>query len=82
MLQPLIVVGLVVLGISFVFGPLRGAPMGLKIFVGVLVGIIFNIAQDMLGPSSLVVGFNPLIAVLLPIIVCFFAGLELLRRAR
>lgn len=81
-LQPLIVVGLVVLGISFVFGPLRGAPMGLKIFVGVLVGIIFNIAQDMLGPSSLVVGFNPLIAVLLPIIVCFFAGLELLRRAR
>ncbi len=81
-LQPLIIVGLIVLGIAFVFGPLRASTIGLKIFVGVIVGIVFNIIQDMLGPSSIVMGFSPFMAVVMPIIICLLTGLYLLRRGR
>jgi lipopolysaccharide export system permease protein len=37
--------------------------------------------QDLLGPASLVFGFAPLVAVLVPAVVCAVIGLWLLRRA-
>ena len=80
-LQPLTIISLVLVGISFVFGPLRESTMGFRIFVGVLTGVVFRIAQDMLGPSSIVFGFAPVMAVLTPIIICSLVGLLLLRRA-
>lgn len=80
-LQPLTVIGLVILAIAFVFGPLRESTMGLRIFVGVVTGIGFRILQDMLEPSSLVFGFPPLVAVSLPIVLCLVIGARLLRRA-
>ena len=82
LLQPLAVAGLVLVAISFVFGPLRDGTMGFRIFAGVIVGIVFRTSQDLLGPSSLVFGFSPLYAALAPIAVCILAGLLLLSRAR
>jgi lipopolysaccharide export system permease protein len=38
--------------------------------------------QKLLGPSSLVFGFPPLIAVMIPILLCFGLGIYLLNRAR
>ena len=81
-LQPVVIIGLVVLGISFVFGPLRSSTMGLKIFAGVLVGVVFNILQDLVGPSSIVIGFSPIVAVLIPVAICLITGFYLLRRER
>lgn len=80
-LQPLVTAALVVLAISFIFGPLRSVTLGQRIFTGVLVGFVFKIGQDLLGPSSLVFGFSPLIAVLAPALVCLLIGFYLLRRA-
>ena len=80
-LQPLVIIGLVLLGISFVFGPLRDSTMGFRIFIGVVVGISFRIFQDMLGPLSVVFQFPPLLAVLAPILFCVLVGLYLLRRS-
>lgn len=80
-LQPVITVALVLMAISFVFGPLRSVTLGQRVFTGVLVGFVFKITQDLLGPSSLVFGFSPLLAVLIPAGICAFAGLWLLRRA-
>jgi lipopolysaccharide export system permease protein len=57
---------LVLMAISFIFGPLRSVTLGQRVFTGVLVGFTFRIAQDLLGPSSLVFGFSPLFAVLVP----------------
>ena len=81
-LQPLTVAGLVLVAISFVFGPLRDSTMGFKIFTGVVVGISFRTAQDLLGPASLVYGFSPLHATIVPIMACIFIGMGLLLRAR
>ncbi|XLY87244.1 LPS export ABC transporter permease LptG [Ectopseudomonas mendocina] len=80
-LQPLVTGALVLMAISFIFGPLRSVTLGQRVFTGVLVGFIFRIAQDLLGPSSLVFGFSPLLAVLVPAGICALAGVWLLRRA-
>lgn len=81
-LQPLAIISLVVIAISFIFGPLRQVTMGYRIFSGVVVGIIFQLAQNLLGPTSLVYGFHPFIAVLIPIVFCFGVGFFLLLRNR
>ena len=80
-MQPLVTAALVLMAISFIFGPLRSVTLGQRVFTGVLVGFVFRIAQDLLGPSSQVFGFSPLLAVLLPALLCALAGVWLLRRA-
>ncbi|MGI9276859.1 MAG: LPS export ABC transporter permease LptG [Endozoicomonas sp.] len=80
-LQPLSIFSLVLVGISFVFGPLRSVNMGTRIFYGVITGVAFMIGQSLLGPSSLVFGFPPIIAVLFPVLLCISAGAVMLRRA-
>jgi lipopolysaccharide export system permease protein len=80
-LQPVVTAALVLMAISFIFGPLRSVTLGQRVFTGVLVGFTFRIVQDLLGPSSLVFGFSPLFSVLVPTGICALAGLWLLRRA-
>jgi lipopolysaccharide export system permease protein len=80
-LQPVTIIGLVLIAVSFVFGPLREATMGYRIFSGVVVGIVFQTTQQLLGPSSIVFGFAPFWAVVVPAIVSTLIGLVLLRRA-
>lgn len=81
LLQPLATASLVLIAVSFIFGPLREVTMGYRIFSGVIVGIVFRTSQDLLGPSSLVFGFSPLLAVSIPLMICFAVGILLLRRA-
>jgi len=81
LLQPAVTAALVFVAISFIFGPLRSVTLGQRVFTGVLVGFGFRILQDLLGPSSLVFGFSPLIAVLAPLLVLLVMGSWLLRRA-
>ena len=80
-LQPLAIFGLVLVGIAFVFGPLRQATVGFRVFVGVLFGISFKLLSDILGPLSIVFEMPPVLAVLAPIVICFAIGLFLLKRA-
>lgn len=80
LLQPLTIVGMVLVAISFIFGPLRSVTMGFRVFIGVMVGVVFRTLQDILGPSSLVYGFDPIYASLMPIALCFIIGTALLMR--
>ena len=82
LLQPFAISGLVLVAISFIFGPLREGTMGFRIFAGVIVGIVFRTSQDLLGPASMVFGFPPVYAAVAPIVLCVLAGLLLLSRAR
>lgn len=81
LMQPAAVAALVLVAISFVFGPLRDGTLGFRIFAGVMVGILFQLSQDLLGPASLVFGFPPLYAALTPVLVCVLVGIYLLRKA-
>lgn len=79
-LQPLTIVSLVLIAVSFIFGPLRDATMGFRVFAGVGVGVAFEISMRLLGPSSLVFGFSPFWAVMAPVAASSLIGLLLLRR--
>ncbi|MGH1484805.1 MAG: LPS export ABC transporter permease LptG [Cellvibrionaceae bacterium] len=81
-LQPLAIISLMLIAVSFIFGPLREVTMGYRIFTGVVFGIVFQLTQKLLGPTSLVYGFSPIIAVLIPILACFLFGFFLLTRNR
>jgi len=79
-LQPLAVAGLVLVAMSFIFGPLRDGNLGARIFTGVLIGVVFRISQDFFGPASLIFGLPALLAAVIPILLCYVAGLWLLTR--
>ncbi|MBB5322769.1 LPS export ABC transporter permease LptG [Marinobacter oulmenensis] len=80
-LMPLGTAVMVLVAISFVFGPLRSVTMGFRVFTGLLVGLLFKYMQDLLGPMSMVYGFNPVLAVLAPIVINGLVGAALMRRA-
>lgn len=80
-LMPLGTAVMVIVAISFIFGPLRSVTMGFRVFTGLIVGLLFKYMQDLLGPMSVVFGFNPVIAILLPIAVSAAVGIVLMRRA-
>src|SRR5690606_27413300 len=81
MLQPLTTAVLVLLAITFIFGPLREATMGSRVFTAISVGLVFTILQRLVHTASLVYQFSPLAAVLLPLLLCAMIGLLLFRRA-
>ncbi|MDB6060632.1 MAG: export transporter permease LptG [Verrucomicrobiaceae bacterium] len=80
LLQPLAAISLVLVAASIIFGPLRQSSMGTRVFTGLMIGIVFRISQDMLGPASMVFGFTPILASLAPILVSLMAGFLMLRR--
>ena len=82
LLQPLSIIGLVLIGTAFVFGPLRGVTVGQRIVSGVVVGLAFKFSQDLLAPASQVLGFSPLMAALTPILISFIIAFWLLARVR
>lgn len=81
-LQPLATMSLVMIAISFILGPLRQVTMGFRVFVGVIVGLVFQTSQQLLGPVSIIWGFSPMLAVLIPILSCFLIGGILIKRAQ
>lgn len=82
LLMPLATVGMVLIAISFVFGPLREVTMGLRVAAGIVAGLIFHYGQQFFGYMSLVFHADPLIAAVSPSILCLIAGLWLLARSR
>ncbi|MDG1215624.1 MAG: LPS export ABC transporter permease LptG [Luminiphilus sp.] len=79
-LQPLATLALVLVAMSFIFGPLREGTMAARVFIGIIVGVTFRISQDFFGPASLIFGYDPLLAALSPIAACGLGGMWLLWR--
>lgn len=79
--QPLGTIALVILGISFIFGPLRAVTPGQRIFSGILVGLVYKYAEELLAPASIVFGFEPVWASIIPIAGCMLVGLLMMRKA-
>lgn len=79
--QPLSTFALVILGISFIFGPLRSVTPGYRIFSGIVVGMIYKYSEELLSPASIVLGFEPIWASIIPIMGSFTLGVLLMRKA-
>lgn len=79
LLAPLSIASLVFVGMSFVLGSIRQVAIGERIFVGVMVGTLFQLLQDIFGPASVVWGFSAFWGVMIPILITSAIGLVLMR---
>ncbi|MBM7332538.1 LPS export ABC transporter permease LptG [Alloalcanivorax marinus] len=82
LLMPAATIGMVLIAISFVFGPLREVTMGLRMAAGIVAGLTFHYGQQFFGHLSLVFHTDPLIAAALPPALCVIVGIWLLARVR
>lgn len=82
LLMPLAVLALVLIAVSFIFGPLRSVTVGQRLITGIIFGLTFKLTQDMLGTVSTVFGFSPFLSVALPVVACLALGYWLMQRAR
>jgi lipopolysaccharide export system permease protein len=78
--QPLSVAVMLLLAMSFIFGPLRSVTMGARTIMGVLAGFGFFISNEVFGQVSLVFQLQPFLGALLPsVIFAMLAGFLLKR---
>ncbi|WP_373768064.1 LPS export ABC transporter permease LptG [Glaesserella sp.] len=81
--QPISMAVMMLLAISFIFGPLRSSTMGAKIVIGILAGFVFYVANIVFGNLSLVVSWLPVpIGALTPSLLCLCAVWWLLNKKR
>jgi lipopolysaccharide export system permease protein len=81
-LQPFSVLGLALLALGFILGPLREVGMGVRLSVGVFAGLGFKYMQDLFAPMSMVYELPAPVAVALPILACWGLGAWGLSRLR
>ncbi|MEE3691099.1 LPS export ABC transporter permease LptG [Glaesserella parasuis] len=81
--QPISMAVMMLLAISFIFGPLRSSTMGAKILIGILAGFVFYVANIVFGNLSLVVSWLPVpIGALIPSLLCLSVVWWLLNKKR
>lgn len=50
--QPLSVAVMMLMALSFIFGPLRSVPMGVRVVTGISFGFIFYVLDQIFGPLT------------------------------
>jgi lipopolysaccharide export system permease protein len=65
-MQPFTVAVMLLVALSFIFGPLRSVSMGARIMMGVFTGILFFISNEVLGSLSLVYQLPPVLGAMMP----------------
>ncbi|MGJ8692248.1 MAG: LPS export ABC transporter permease LptG [Thalassotalea sp.] len=65
-MQPITVAVMLLLALSFIFGPLRSMSMGARIMMGVVTGLGFHILNQAMGSMSLVYQLPPILGAVLP----------------
>jgi lipopolysaccharide export system permease protein len=79
-LQPISVGVMLLMALSFIFGPLRSVTMGARVIMGVLTGFGFFILNEVFGPVSLVYQLPPFLGAILPsLLFAAVAGIMLRR---
>lgn len=78
--EPAAVLGLVLLALGCVLGPLREAGIGARLAVGVATGLAYKYLLDLFAPMSSVFGLPPLLGMAMPVAACWAAGWTLARR--
>ncbi|MEM8594266.1 MAG: LPS export ABC transporter permease LptG [Pseudomonadota bacterium] len=77
---PLTAIGLILIAIPGVFGSTRQVSIGYRVFVGVLIGVLFRMLQNLLTPAALVYDLSPVLISFLPIALCVIIGFHRLNR--
>ncbi len=79
-LQPLTIAAMLLMALSFIFGPLRSVTMGARIIMGVLTGFGFFVANEVFGPLSLVYQLPSVLGAIAPSLLFAGVAMYMLRR--
>ncbi len=78
--SPISIGVMMLLALSFVFGPLRSVTMGARVLSGVIAGFTFYISSEFFGPLTLVYGIPPVFGAVMPSLAFLVVAVSLLRR--
>jgi lipopolysaccharide export system permease protein len=78
--KPVTVAIMMLLALSFVFGPLRSVTMGARILMGIVAGFSFYICDEMFGPITLVYNIPSILGAVVPNTLFAIVAIMLLRR--
>lgn len=79
---PLSAIVMLILAMPFLFGSNRGGGAGQRVFIGIVVGIVFYLANRSVNELGIVYGFSPIVSAFLPSLLFFTIGLFALKRIR
>ena len=79
---PLSALVMLMLAMPFLFGSNRGGGAGQRVFVGIVVGILFSLVSRSANDLGLVYGFSPVISAFFPLFIFFLVSLFFLNRIR
>lgn len=80
--QPLSVAVMMLMALSFIFGPLRSVSMGTRVVTGISFGFVFYVLDQIFGPLSLVYGLPPILGAILPSAAFFAISVFMLLKRR
>lgn len=80
LMLPVVAGVMVLLSISFVFGPLRSVSIANRIVTGVLIGIGYHLFSQMFSYLGLVIKLNPAFTALMPTLLAMLLAVVLIRR--
>jgi lipopolysaccharide export system permease protein len=72
---------MVLLSLTFIFGSTRTRNASQRIFLGMLTGVVFHLANQVIGHMGLILSIPPLLTTLLPVGIILVVALRLLKRA-
>lgn len=78
--QPITVAVMLLMALSFIFGPLRSVSMGARIMMGVATGILFYVSNEVMGSMSLVYQLPPVLGAIMPSIIFVCVALYLMQK--
>lgn len=77
---PLTVIAMLLLALSFIFGPLRSVTMAARVLMGILTGFGFYMANEVFGPMALVYNLPPALGAMLPSVLFAAVAMYLMQR--
>jgi lipopolysaccharide export system permease protein len=80
--SPLSVAVMMLMALSFIFGPLRSVPMGVRVVTGICFGFLFYVLDQIFGPLSLVYNIPPILGALLPSLLFLLISVFMLLKRR
>lgn len=79
-MKPVTLVAMILFSMLFVFGSLRDASLGKKIFLGLMVSLFFELASRVIGVLSLMFDYNHFLSASIPTLIVLVIVLVLLKR--
>lgn len=80
LVQPITVAVMLLVALSFIFGPLRSVSMGARIMMGIATGILFFITNEVLGSVSLVYQLPAVFGAVMPSVIFTAIALYFIRK--